>query len=134
MENLQRERRLLERLAKKNMDGTLGKKDETDDVLGDDMSVRIGDEVNNYYGVEPNQEAQSSRPLQISAGKANAETVKKTLSPLVKTGLVAAATALGGAGVGAATTLLLSKSDKPDKPVVQAPLEDTNTQYELRIH
>jgi len=118
----ERQQGLLNRLARKTMDGTLGQPNEADDAGADDMQLRIGDETINYYGSPP--EAPANTP---TATKATG-----WASVLKQAALGAALVAAGG---GMATALSAWFPDAPTTPVVQpAPaMTDTDTISTLEI-
>ena len=80
-------RRILDRLATKTQNGTLGKPDSADDA-DSDMNMQIGDNVNHYH---PKQGG--------------------TQNDWLKKAAVTASLLLGGVGVGAAAVSMLSKGD-----------------------
>ena len=108
------ERRLLNRLALKAQNGTIGKADPAVDrfMESDDMQVRIGDDVHNHYPQE--SQAPASQPM----------------SGLKKAALAAALLGAGG-GIGAAVPWLTGAPNSTP-PAVEFPA-DHDTQYELHL-
>ncbi len=104
-------RKIVNRLILKTQNGTLGESDpEADKFLGENMQVRVGNEIHNY----PEPVAPSPASGAVSLAK--------------KATLVAALLAAGG-GAGAGIPWIAGAFDKPDAPATL----DTDTRYELRI-
>lgn len=107
-----RRQRILERLAKKTQDGTLGEATAEPSDAGDDMGVAVGNEIHHHHQ-QPKAEP--------------ASTVAKTLATA---GLAAA-----GLGAGISAPILAYNLTRPDKPAqADTAFVDTDTQYGLRVY
>jgi len=120
-------RRILDRLALKQQNGTLGKPDpDVDKLLEDqDVQVRIGDEVH-YHSAEPTPTAPSasdSSGAGTEAGPAAVESPKSGPSLLKQAATLAAIMAgMGGsAGLASWLTSALSKPAETQQPSVSVP-------------
>jgi len=109
-------RRVLNRLAIKTQNGTLGKPDPVaDEFVGEDMQVRIGDQVNHY---------------QVMPETSASETSASRNSLLKKAALAAALLGLGG-GTGAALPWIVGMF-QAQPPTMETPT-DSDTLFELHL-
>lgn len=127
LDKIDRQRQIVEQLAQNQMTGNYTNTElwpKADDGNGEDMGVKIGDEIHYHTTTTQPAAPQPATPVESTSSK---------LLPY----LLAAALA-GGSGLGGA--LLATQLAKPattviEQPVVQQPNidTDTDTQYELRI-
>lgn len=127
---LQRQNRIVEDLAKRSANGTIGQKSEAGDEMPEDDTVSIGNEYHYHYqGGEPTAQAQPTppaQPAQAPATPAAPATPSDAMSTLSK-GLLAAALVGSGMG-GLAVGSLLSQ---PGTPPAASTDTDTDTRTDV---
>jgi len=122
LDSILRQNQIVERLALKTQEGTVGQPGDPP-KLEENMGVSVGNTITNYYPQAP-----SDVPSAPAAPTS-------PIADFLKKAAIAAALTAGGAGVGVGIPWLLGAFEKAAPAVVPAATEaiDTNTQYELRI-